>query len=84
MVFLWEGTANYVPIATNVGLRMIVIPPGLGEMNAPDVLCQRKVGTGPCSQCGGDGLVDIQADCSHGRRSTHSYCSHNKTAQHDN
>ena len=33
---------------------------------------------------GGDGKVDKQINCKHSRSSEHSYCSHNKTAQHDN
>ncbi len=37
-----------------------------------------------CSRCGGDGKVDKPINCSHGRSSSHSYCSHNKTSQHDN
>ena len=33
---------------------------------------------------GGDGKVDKQITCKHSQSSQHSYCSHNKTAQHDN
>lgn len=33
---------------------------------------------------GGDGKVDKPINCKHGQSSEHRYCSHNKTAQHDN
>ena len=36
-----------------------------------------------CSKCGGTGQVTQAITCQHGRTSTHSYCSHNKTSQHD-
>ena len=32
-----------------------------------------------CAKCGGTGILK----CAHGFNSSHSYCSHNKTSQHD-
>jgi len=37
----------------------------------------------PCTNCGGDGLIDGPQNCEHGKSSRHNYCSHGKTVQHD-
>lgn len=39
--------------------------------------------TSKCTTCGGDGLVDENINCKHGNSSSHLYCSHDKTIQHD-
>ena len=46
--------------------------------------CPGTIDSGTCTTCGGDGLVDQRVNCSHGRSSSHSYCSHKKVGQHDN
>ena len=38
---------------------------------------------GSCGACGGDGKVDKPINCEHNKSSSHSYCSHDKTTQHD-
>lgn len=46
-------------------------------------ICGTIINLGTCTTCGGDGLVDRPIKCSHGRSSSHSYCSHNEVGQHD-
>ncbi len=37
---------------------------------------------GKCGSCGGTGKVTVSKKCSHGKSSSHEYCSHNSTTQH--
>ena len=39
--------------------------------------------TNNCSACGGDGQLQTAVPCSHGLMTSHNYCSHNRTSQHD-
>ena len=39
--------------------------------------------TNNCSMCGGDGQLQTTVPCSHGLMTSHNYCSHNRTSQHD-
>ena len=42
----------------------------------------RKASFSNCTLCGGDGLVDVNINCTHGKTSSHSYCSHGYTDYH--
>ena len=46
--------------------------------------CRKNKVETPCGICGGDGLVEGPINCKHEKNSSHSYCSHDKTIQHDN
>ena len=57
-----------------------------GRYNVNDPVrtsCTYSLGTTSCSICGGDGKVNKPINCKHGRSSTHTYCSHGNTSQHD-
>ena len=45
--------------------------------------CCVIVSKGTCSVCGGDGKVNKPINCKHSKSSSHQYCSHDKTTQHD-
>lgn len=42
-----------------------------------------RIRTHNCTTCGGDGKVDQEIECKHGKSSSHLYCSHDHTELHD-
>ena len=45
--------------------------------------CGKVLSSSSCPRCGGDGLMDVAINCKHSKSSSHQYCSHDKTTQHD-
>ncbi len=57
---------------------------GVYNINDPiTVRCRYIESYKKCTTCGGDGKVDKPINCRHNKGSSHQYCSHDKTSQHD-
>lgn len=67
----WSASGDYIYEDGNHG----TLPKSLGST------CGNGI-TERCSTCGGDGRVDKSINCTHGRSSSHSYCSHGYAYQH--